>query len=41
MFVLYEEVYVCGDNLRVYELIEIKGVQVLYCRIKIHQERDV
>jgi len=38
MFVLYEE-YVCVcDYVRMYELIETKGVQLIYCRIKINQE---
>jgi len=39
MFVLYEEcVCVCDDYVRMYELIETKGVILIYCRVKIHQE---
>ena len=34
-------VCVCGDYVSMYELIETKGVHLIYCRIKIHQERFV
>jgi len=41
MFVLYEEclcvcvcVCVCDDYVCMYELIEMKGVKLIYCRIK-------
>ena len=31
-------VCVCGDYVCMYELVETKGVQLIYCRIKIHQD---
>ena len=31
-------VCVCDDYVWMYELIEMKGVQLIYCRIKIFQE---
>jgi hypothetical protein len=41
MIMLYEEVYVCGDYVRMCELIAMKGIQIMYRRIKTYLKRVV